>query len=353
MRRISAALIGCLVLTGSAPAQAPFHEVGRQVNQKLVKVYGSGGFRGLVDYGTGIVLTADGFVLTAASHLLDTQELRCHLYDGRRCPAKVVVVEPELDAALIKVEKVEDLPHFDFAAAALAPRANPGDWVLAFSNQFKIANRNEPMSVQRGVIAAYAKLPLQRGIFDAPYQGEVYVLDAVTNNPGAAGGALTTRNGDLVGVIGKELRNSLSNTWINYAVPVTAKVDVRQGDQIVTVSLPEFVEKGMRGEYKPTSKEKKLEGQGGYTGIVFVPNVVERTPPYVEDVLPDSPAAKAGLKPDDLVVYLDGEPVVSIAAFKEMILRTRAGTVIKIEVRRGDKLVPVELTLGELPKPKK
>jgi S1-C subfamily serine protease len=345
-------LLAVATLALPAAAQAPFHEVTRQVNQKLVKVYGSGGFRGLADYGTGIIISPDGFVLTAANHLLDTPDLRVHLSDGRRCQAKVVVIEPELDAALIKIEKVEDLPHFDFLAAAKAPRASPGDWVLAFSNQFRIANRDEPMSVQRGVIAAYAKLPLQRGVFEAPYQGEVYVLDAITNNPGAAGGALTTRTGELIGVIGKELRNSLSNTWVNYAVPATAKVDVRQGEQVVTVSLPEFVEKGMKGEYKPTSKDKKNEGQGGFTGIVFVPNVVERTPPYVEEVLTDSPAAKAGVKPDDLVVYLDGEPVVSIAAFKEMILKTRPGTVVKLEVRRGDKLVPVEVTLGDLPKKK-
>jgi serine protease Do len=353
MRRITLALIGYLVAAAPAIAQSPFHEVNRQVNQKLVKVYGSGGFRGLVDYGTGIVISADGYVLTAANHLLDTPDLRVHMYDGRRCQAKVVVIEPELDAALIKIEKVEDLPHFDFAAAAKTPRANAGDWVLAFSNQFKIATRDEPMSIQRGVIAAYAKLPLQRGIFEAPYQGDVYVLDAITNNPGAAGGALTTRTGDLLGLIGKELRNSLSNTWINYAVPVTAKVDVRQGEQVVTVSLPEFVDKGMKGTYKATSREKKEEGQGAFTGIVFVPNVVERTPPYVEEVTADSPAAKSGIKSDDLVVYLDGEPVVSIGAFKEMMLKTRPGTVVKLEVRRGDKLVPIEITVGEIPKGKK
>jgi serine protease Do len=350
-RAISLLIVG--LIASFAPAQSPFHDVGRQANQKLVKVYGSGGFRGLVDYGTGIVISADGFVLTAANHLLDTQELRCHLYDGRRSLAKVVVIEPELDAALIKIEKVDDLPHFDFLASAKACRANPGDWVLAFSNQFKIANRDEPVSIQRGVIAAYAKLPLQRGVFEAPYQGNVYVVDAITNNPGAAGGALTNRHGELIGIIGKELRNSLSNTWINYAVPVTAKVDVRQGDQIVSVSLPEFVEKGMKGEYKPTSKEKKEEGQGAFTGIVFVPNVVERTPPYVEDVTDGSPAAKAGLKPDDLVVYLDGEPVASIAMFKEMLLKMRPGALVKLEVRRGDKLMPIEITLGEIPKAKK
>ena len=130
-------------------------------------------------------------------------------------------------------------------------------------------------------------------------------------------------------------------------------MDVRQGDQVVTVSLPEFVAKGMKGEYKPTSKEKKEEGQGAYTGIVFVPNVVERTPPYVEDVAADSPAAKAGLKPDDLVVYVDGEPVVSIAAFKEMLLKMRPGTVVKIGSPPRRQADAGRDYAGEIPKAKK
>ena len=83
-----------------------------------------------------------------------------------------------------------------------------------------------------------------------------------------------------------------------------------------------------------------------------VPNVIERTPPYIEEVLPDSPAAKAGLKPDDLIVYVDGEPVVSIASFNEIISKSRPGTLLKLEVRRGDKLLTIDLTLGELPKKK-
>jgi serine protease Do len=331
-------------------AQTPFPDVARQVNQKIVKVFGSGGFRGLAAYGSGIAISPDGFVLTAASHLLDTPDLRVHMFDGRRASAKVIVIEPELDLALIKIDKVEDLPHFDIVAAAKAPPAQPGDWVLAFSNQFEIATRDEPVSVQRGVIASLTKLHLQRGIFDAPYQGEVYVLDAITNNPGAAGGALTTPKGELIGLIGKELRNSLTDTWVNYAVPITAKLDVRQGEQVVSLSLLDFAVRGMKGEYKPTVREKSQEVSGGFTGIVFVPNVVERTPPYVEEVVPDSPAAKAGLKPDDLIVYIDGEPVTSIAAFKDIITRTRPGTLLKLEIRRGDKLMTVELTLAETPK---
>src|SRR6476661_1483792 len=210
-RTILAAIVGASVVA-TLSAQTPFHDASKQVNQRLVKIYGSGGFRGLAAYGTGIVISPDGYVLTVAGHLLDTPELKIHLHDGRRATAKVVVVEPGLDAALLKIDKAENLPCFDFAAAAKTPRAEPGDWVLAMSNQFEIATRDEPLSIQRGVIAAFSKLHLLRGIYDAPYQGDVYVLDAITNNPGAAGGALTTQNGDLLGIIGKELKNGLSNT---------------------------------------------------------------------------------------------------------------------------------------------
>jgi serine protease Do len=181
------------------------------------------------------------------------------------------------------------------------------------------------------VVAAYSKLHGRRGIFDAPYTGDVYLLDAVTNNPGAGGGALTTRKGELLGLIGKELRNSLSDTWINYAVPIHV--------------LAGFVHKGMKGEYKPIVRPKAAGGQGGYHGIILVPDVVERTPPYVEDTETGSPAEKAKLKPDDLIVYIDGEKIVSIKEFKQIIDRSRPGTVLKLEVRRGDKLTSIDLKL--------
>src|SRR5712692_675798 len=184
-------LLCSLVLSSLAGSRASAQEarslspagVVEQVNQKMVKLFGPGGFRGIAAYGTGIVVSPDGFVLTASGPMLDTSELLVHLWDGRRLKAKVMITEPELDAALLKIEKAEDLPYFDVAKAAKAPQSQPGDWVLAFSNQFEIATREEPMSVQHGVIAAYNKLHGRRGIFEAPYAGNVYVLDAITNNP--------------------------------------------------------------------------------------------------------------------------------------------------------------------------
>jgi serine protease Do len=327
------------------PAAPTLAQVAEQVNQKLVKVFGSGGFRGITAYGTGVMVSPDGYVLTVAAPLLDTPDLRVHLYDGRRLHAKVVVTEPELDIALIKIDKVDDLPYFDLAEAAKRPLAEPGTRVVAFSNLFEIATRSEPMSVQQGVIAAYSRLYGRKGIFEVPYKGEVYVIDAITNNPGAGGGVITTRRGELLGLIGKELRNTLTDTWINYAMPIQARVEIKRGDQVTTVSVLDFAERAKRGEYKPIVVERPATGQGGYHGIVLVPNVVERTPPFIEEIQRDSPAAKSGLKPDDLIVYVDGERVVSIRAFRDIMDKVPPGTMVKLEVRRGDKLVGVDLKL--------
>ena len=325
----------CSPASAQPPAAHALGEVVQRVNRQMVKIYGSGGFRGLNSYGTGILVSADGYVLTAASPMLDTSELRVHLYDGRRLMAKVVVTEPELDAALLKIDMVEDLPHFDVAAVAKRPLAQPGEPILGFTNQFQIATREETLTVQRGVISSYAKLHGKRGIFDAPYQGEVYVIDAITNNPGGAGGALTTRRGELLGLIGKELKNGLSDTWINYAVPIPA--------------LAEFVAKGIKGDYKPIVRVQPVGGVGAFHGMVLVPNVVERTPPFVEDVLQNSPAAKAGLQADDLIVYVDGEKITSIKEFHDLIDHIQPGTTVKLEIRRGDRLMNVDIKLEPLP----
>jgi serine protease Do len=332
----------------SVRADESFAKVAEKVNNKLAKVYGSGGLKGLPSYGTGIVVSADGYILTVYSHLLDTRDLRVHLADGSRYHAKVVATEPELDVALIKVgddkTKVDDLEFYDIVAAAKKPLADAGTGVLAFSNQFQIATREEPMSIQQGRVAAYARLYGRIGIHEAPFTGFVYVIDAITNNPGAAGGALTNRKGELLGLIGKELRNEQTNTWINYAVPIGAKLEVKGDDgKLTTVSILDLVEK--KENYKPiVTKKEKIKG-GGYTGIVLVPNVVERTPPYVEDVVAGSPAAKAGLKPDDLIVYVDGLPVISIQMYNDLVDRYRPDESMKLEIRRGDKLQSITLKL--------
>jgi serine protease Do len=345
-----------LTLMPALRAEESFAKLSEKINPKLVKLFGSGGIRGLASYGSGILISPDGYILTINSHILDTQDLRVHLYDGTRYHARLIAVEPELDVALIKIGddkiKVEEQEYFDFFEAAKRAPVEPGTGVLAFSNQFQIATRDEPMSIQRGVVASYSKLYGRIGIFEATYKGDVYVIDAITNNPGAAGGALTTRKGELLGLVGKELRNELTNTWINYAIPISARISVPQADgKTATVSILDIVEK--KEKYKPLNPGKKgNEGPGVYTGIILVADPVERTPPYVEEVIPGSPADQAKLRPDDLIVYVDGLPVGDIHTFKEVLSRYVPNQTVRLEIQRERKLQTIALKL-EKPKEKK
>jgi serine protease Do len=330
----------------AAWADPSMAQLAAEIQPKMVKVFGSGGIRGVPHYGTGILVSPEGHILTVYSAMLDTPDLRVHLPDGRRFHAKVIANEPQLDVALLKVDKVNNLPFFDITKEAEKPLAPVGTGVLAFSNLYEVATLSEPVSVQRGVVSSYAKLHGKKGIFDAPFQGEVYMTDAVTNNPGCAGGALTTRKGDLLGILGKEMTNSLTDTWVNYAVPIQAKVEGLRGDQKATVSVAEFVRDAIDGKYTTLLARQAKDGPKAFHGIILVPAPVDRTPPYVEEVVPDSPAFKAGFRPDDLIVYVQGEQVPTVKACTDLLNSLPPETEFKVEVRRGDKLMTLSLTMA-------
>jgi serine protease Do len=345
---------GCPVLLAMlacvSPAQESVTTAAAAVNKKMVKLFGIGGFKGLPSYGSGILVSKQGHILTVNNHILINPGILVHLYDGRQYQAKVIAREPELDVALLKIdEEVDFLPHFQFDKEAARPMAENGDWILALSNQFKIALRDEPMSVSKGGIAAVADLRGRRGVFDAPYAGEVYFLDVVVCNPGAAGGALINRRGDLLGLLGRELKDTRIDTWINYAVPVQASAEVQREGKSEKVSMAMFVKKGMEGTYKQGDKVAKFD-KGGYHGIVLVVNAVSSTPPYVEEVESGSPGEKAGLRPDDLILYVEGFSVPTIKVFRETLKQYAPGDSVVLQYQRGSKLESVKLTLAKQPK---
>jgi serine protease Do len=353
---LAACVFALAIFASAAGAQESVAKAAKEVNQKMVKLFGIGGFKGLPSYGTGILVSAEGHILTVNNHILINPGILVHLYDGRQYQAKVLFREPAMDVALLKIdEKVDFLPHYKFELEAVRPMAENGDWTLAFSNQFKIAMRDEPMSVQRGGIAAVADMRGRRGVFDAPYGGDVYYLDGVACNPGAAGGALTDRKGHLLGILGRELKDNRIDTWINYAVPIQAAVDLQREDKksgktsIVKVSMAMFVDEAMKGDYKQSTTVVRVD-KGGYHGIILVHNAVSSTPPYIEEVVADSPAAKANLQPDDLILYVEGFSVPTIKVFRETMKQYAPGDDVSVQVQRGNRLESVKLKLANQPK---
>lgn len=346
-----------LLAASAAWATEPYVNVALEANEKLVKLYGAGGYRGAESFGTGVIVSPQGHILTAAAPFLDGRELRLHLADGRKYPFKVKRIEPAFDAAILEIVQSKkdliplDLPYYDVVEEAKKLKVEPGTWVMALSNMYKVAERDEMMSVQRAMVTAIGKLSARRGQFDIPFHGDVLYLDTVTNNPGSAGGAVIDRKGNLLGILGKEFRNNQTDTWVNYAMPLNTKVDVTIKKEKKSFTLAEFVDLAIRDKWeKVDPKEETTLRTRVHTGIIFVPKVVERTPPYVEAVEPGSPAAKAGFKPDDLVIYLDGEPVYSTDVFADLLKRYSPGDKVQVEIRRGDVLTALNLELAPLPK---
>ena len=320
-----------LVFAGQSTLAGPsLAEVIDQVQPKIVKVYGAGGLRGLEAYQSGFLVSNEGHVLTVWSYVLDTDEISVTLNDGRKFAAKLLGTDPRLEVAVLKID-VDDATGFNLEAAV---EAEPGTRVLAFSNLFGVATGDEAASVQKGAVAAKASLEARRGAYETPYNGPVYVLDAMTNNPGAAGGALVTHEGELLGLLGKELRNSLNNTWLNYAIPI--------GELRETVAAIES------GKHMPRPLDDPARKSDNplylaHLGIVLVPDVLERTPPFIDEVRSGSPAAKAGLKPDDLLLFVNGRLVQSCQALVSELEFIDRDEAVQLTLMRGQELIDVSL----------
>lgn len=323
----------------TSPAASPLGDTIDDVAPKLVKLFGAGGLKGLYSYGTGFLISPDGYIVTVWSHVLDVDPTRVVLWNGRRCDGRVVGAEPKLDLAVLKID-AENLPYFDLQKSA---SAGPGTRVLAFSNMFQVATGDEPVSVLRGVVAAKTRLDARRGSYQVPYQGTVYMVDAITNNPGAGGGVLTTIDGRLLGMIGKELRSAETNTWVNYAMPID---ELRS--KIIEIQTGQFAVAGTaEDEDEPAPGSSMSVAEANYTpadfGMILLPDVVARTPAYIDRVLPGSSAEAAGLRPNDLVLFVGDELIQSVAQMQAVLARLESGGELRIVCRRDEELVSVSL----------
>ena len=338
LARSAVAALLLILFCGAAPlpGSAGESESIAAVQSKVVKIIGAGGLKGLHAYGTGFLVSAEGHIVTVWSHVLDGDVVTVVLDNGRRHYAKVLGAEPQLDLAVLKIEG-EDLPHFDVKAAAAV---GVGTRVLAFSNLFKVATGDEPVSVMHGVVSTTTKLDARRGRFQAPYSGPVYIVDAVTNNPGAAGGVLTTLDGRLIGMIGRELRSSDTSLWLNYVVPMK-ELEGKIGEIISGKFSSSTLENDTP---PPDTAVSPLE-----LGLILVPDVVYRTPAYIDQIIPGSQAASLDLRPDDLIVFVNNEVVPSIRAFHAELAKARPGSALSLVVRRGKALVSVTLDLPLAP----
>lgn len=340
------ALLSLVIATAAQPALGN-DAVIEMAARTVVKIYGAGGYRGLEAYQSGFLVSAEGHVMTAMSTVLDSDEIDCVLDDGRRYEASLVGIDPRREMALLKVE-AEGLPFAPLTGATLAdgrasgpvsdpspaPAATalaaPGTRVYALSNLFGVAVGDERVSVQQGVVSAVVPLAARRGAYEAPYDGDVYLLDFTVNNPGSAGGLLVDVAGRPAGMLGKELRSTAAGIWLNYAIPLPEVA--ASYDALLAGRPPEMAATG-----------DTLPFDTRLLGFLLVPDILEKTPPFVEAVIDGTPAAVAGLCEDDLLVAVGSRSVTSCAAVAEELSRIDEGDPVRVSVIRDGRIVDAQL----------
>ena len=331
MRYLSRILIIlALCLTSTLATAGNLSSTIEQTLPKIVKIYGAGGFQGMESYQTGTLISPNGHILTAWSHVLDTDEIIVVLHDGRRLQAELLGADPGREIAVLKID-AENTPHFSMKEAT--KEVDTGDRVLAFSNLFGTAAGSEPVSVQRGVVSIVTDLSARRGAFETLYRGPVYIVDAITNNPGAAGGALVTLDGQWLGMLGKELRNSTNDTWLNFAMPV---------DELVG-SIDAILAGKKVAEPAVSRKKAEQPISTDQLGLVLIPDILPRTPPYLDQVVPNSAAANVGLRPDDLIVFIGDRLVQSATALNDELSYIATDETVELTILRNGQLVVVKL----------
>lgn len=330
-KMVRVAMMGLVALMAHDVAATPFQDsvyssfIQKAIDSaqpKMVKVYGAGA--GRVDgFATGILVSNDGLVLTSQGVILDGKQVRVVLSDGSTHQASILKRDRETQLALLKI----DAQPSDFFQLSESTVGEKGDWVVALSNAFKVADKEEPLSATLGIISLRTTMEARLTRRDVAYNGELVLVDAITSNPGAAGGAVITADGQLVGMIGKLINSSETNTRLNYAVPtsVMAAFINEKDDPVANAS-------------------SKTVTQSAELGIKLFKFGGRNNPAYIDRVVRGSPAAKAGFQPDDMVVSIAGNKIGSVKDYAQVLKMLRPDEEVLVIVKRGAELLRIRVT---------
>ncbi|MFW6108128.1 MAG: trypsin-like peptidase domain-containing protein [bacterium] len=259
--------------------------------------------------GSGVIISPDGYILTNAHVVTRATKIKVSLADKSQYEAELLNVDSDVDIALLKIEPEKKLPVAPIATSA---DLMIGETVIAIGNPFGLQN-----TVTTGVISATDRSIRAHGreVFKNLLQTDAAI------NPGNSGGALLNIRGELIGI---NTAIQAGAEGIGFAIPIDGAL--ASACDLIDYRLLKRIRIGV-----------ELEKKEGGTVIV--------------NVEPASPAAAAGLKPGDRIVSVDDRAVSSIFCFRRLIVRRDPGDTVKLGVRRGEKVLSVELTLGRIPEP--
>jgi serine protease Do len=269
--------------------------------------------------GSGVIVGTNGYILTN-NHVVDgATDIKVSLRDKREFTAKVVGRDPKTDIAVLKI----DADHLPAIPLGDSSKVQVGDLAFAIGDPFGVGQ-----TVTMGIVSATGRANL--GIEDY----EDFIQTDAAINPGNSGGALIDGRGELIGINTAILSHSGGSQGVGFAIPVN--LAKRMMDQIVEHG---YVVRGFLGasiqDVTPTMA--KALGMNNAEGVL------------IGDVTAKGPSAQAGLKPGDVVIKMNGQPVADSAALRLQVSETDPGTTVPLTVRRGNSTLDLNVKLGELP----
>ncbi len=272
----------------------------------------------LVPYGqgTGFIITPDGYIITNHHLVGDAKRVRVKLSDGREFEAKIIGSDADTEVALVKIEgdALPTLPLGD------SDKLLVGEWVVAIGSPFGLSH-----TVTTGIVSAKGRGNV--GIVD---YADFIQTDAAIN-PGNSGGPLVNLDGEVVGVNTAILSRSGGSMGIGFAIPSNMVKYVK--DQLIEKGA---VTRGFLGIGIQNLTPELAQWFG----------IQEGNGVLVSEVSPGSPAEKAGIQRDDVVIEYEGVPAKEIGSFRSRVASTAPGTSVKIVLMRGGERMEKTIEIG-------
>lgn len=269
-------------------------------------------------FGSGVILSTDGYIVTNNHVIEGAQKIRVVLNDNREYDARLVGADPSTDLAVLKVEE-DNLPYLRFGNS---DNLRLGEWVLAVGNPFDLTS-----TVTAGIVSAKAR---NIGINQEEYSIESFIQTDAAVNPGNSGGALVNQRGELVGINTAIASRTGSYAGYSFAVPTTI---VRK----VVDDLKEFgeVQRALLGVVITTVTADVAQDYnlGKIEGV------------YVDNVSDNGAAKEAGIRSGDVIIAVGNKKVNTNAELQEAVSQYRPGDDVKVTVKRNDSEKQFTVTL--------
>ncbi|QBF28204.1 DegQ family serine endoprotease [Pseudomonas tructae] len=268
--------------------------------------------------GSGFIISSDGYVLTNNHVVADADEIIVRLSDRSELQAKLVGTDPRTDVALLKVEG-KDLPTVKLGDSE---KLKVGEWVLAIGSPFGFDH-----SVTKGIVSAKGRtLPNDTYV--------PFIQTDVAINPGNSGGPLFNMNGEVVGINSQIFTRSGGFMGLSFAIPIDVALDVSN-----QLKKDGKVSRGWLGVVIQEVNKDLAESFG----------LDKPAGALVAQVLEDGPAAKGGLQVGDVILSMNGQPIVMSADLPHLIGSLKDGAKAKLDIIRSGKRQSLDITIGALP----